>query len=120
MHPIIERIEHLRAAGGLTRSDFARKMGVAPQTYAQCFQQEDDDPLVKLMSGLADAYPDLSLRWLLTGEGEPPSANALLDAGPEEVAMLSQEDEAELDRVFEELDTDDDGLLTEQDLLQLT
>ena len=63
-----DRLADAREVVGLTQADFARRIGVAQRTI-QAWEEDRSEPRAKrlqMMSGMLN----VSIRWLLTGEGE--------------------------------------------------
>jgi transcriptional regulator with XRE-family HTH domain len=63
-----DRLAGARDVSGLTQAAFARKIGVAERTV-QAWEEDRSEPRanrLQMMSGMLN----VSIRWLLTGEGE--------------------------------------------------
>jgi len=63
-----DRLADARDVVGLTQTQFARKLGVAQRTI-QAWEEDRSEPRanrLQMMSGMLN----VSIRWLLTGEGE--------------------------------------------------
>jgi len=63
-----DRLADARDVVGLTQAEFARKLGVALRTI-QAWEEDRSEPRanrLQMMSGMLN----VSIRWLLTGEGE--------------------------------------------------
>lgn len=65
---IIQRVEQLRGSLGLSKSRFARSMGLTPQTYNNFMGPQASKPSVKLIYGIVSAY-NVTAMWLLNGSG---------------------------------------------------
>ena len=90
-----DRLSDARAALGLTQKDLARRLGVREKTL-DAWENDVSEPRANRLSILAGLL-NVSLRWLLTGEGEGLSAPA------EEV---SQGDTAEILSDLRQLQSD--------------
>ena len=62
------RISEVRAAEGLSQAEFARRVGVSRSYLSEVENEKGKAPL-ELIVGIATAFPRVSLKWLLTGEG---------------------------------------------------
>lgn len=62
------RIEELRLTTGLIPSDFARHIGVKPNTYLVTVTYCRRKPPIELMQAVLRKYK-ISARWLMLGEG---------------------------------------------------
>lgn len=63
-----DRIEGAREASGMTQADLSRRLGVKLRTV-QSWEEDQSDPRGNRMQMLAGML-NVSLRWLLTGEGD--------------------------------------------------
>lgn len=82
-----DRLADARQAVGLTQKEFARRLGVRLQTL-ESWENDLSEPRanrLQMMSGLLN----VSLRWLLTGQGEGLSPPA--EEGPAEVTQILTE-----------------------------
>ncbi len=91
-----DRLTAGREAIGLTPEDLAQRLGVTERTLT-AWEQDMSGPRANRLQMLA-AVLNVSLRWLVTGEGEPPSelrAVSSEDAGAilEELRALRNEAE---------------------------
>ena len=66
---IIERIFKVQEFYSLTQIVFAEKTNIS-QSFLSEIKSKRSGPSVKLIIGIANAFPEINLRWLLTGEGE--------------------------------------------------
>ena len=65
---INKRIEELRLTTGLNATDFARSIGVRPNTYLVSITYSRRKPSIELMQAVMRRYM-ISGRWLLLGDG---------------------------------------------------
>ena len=65
---INERIEQLRETTGMIATDFARHLGVIPNTYLVTVVYNRRKPPIELMQAILRKYK-ISARWLILGEG---------------------------------------------------
>lgn len=65
---IVERIERLRTALRLNKSNFARAIGLSPQTYNNFTGAQASKPSVELLHGLVTRC-GANPMWILTGAG---------------------------------------------------
>jgi repressor LexA len=70
-HPVHERLSFLieRLAGGI-QARFAERVGVPTGTIGDILGKKKSKPGFELTGKILQAYPEVSERWLLTGEGE--------------------------------------------------
>lgn len=68
-----DRIAGAREAAGLSRSEMARRLGVQPKTVRH-WEEDVSEPRANKLQMLAGLLA-VSMGWLLTGEGEGPSAS---------------------------------------------
>lgn len=81
-----DRLTAARETAGMSRADLARRLGVRQATLAG-WEDDRAEPRANRMHMLAGML-GVSMRWLMTGEGEgPDSENAL---GPDLRAMLGE------------------------------
>lgn len=69
-----DRLAAAREQGGLSRDDLARKLGVDPVEVA-AWEDDREEPRANRMAMLAGVL-GISLAWLMTGQGDGPSAPA--------------------------------------------
>lgn len=62
------RIEEVRLTTGLTATDFAKKIGVKPNTYLVTVNYSRRKPGIELLQAILRTFK-VSPRWLLLGEG---------------------------------------------------
>lgn len=86
---IIERVEQVRQGHRLNKSDFARRLGLKPQTYNNFIGAQGSKPSAALIVGLLRAFPDVRPRWLLLGSDAetPPGKLPWGEAVPVEQAV---------------------------------
>ncbi len=65
---IITRIEALRIYTGLSRSGFARQVGITPSQYHSYTAEKPSKPTVALLLGIVNRWP-VDANWLILGEG---------------------------------------------------
>ena len=68
-----ERIELLMKCYELTPSQFADKVGIQRASISHIISGRNK-PSLDVMLKIYEAFPDLDMKWLMTGEGEIPSA----------------------------------------------
>lgn len=86
-----DRLAAAREAAGLRPQDLAARLGVRSKTLRD-WENDVSEPRANRLQMLA-ALLGVSLRWLLTGEGDdvpPPHADAGLDPGGDSVPVLRQ------------------------------
>ena len=78
MDTINERISSVFQSSSLSLRKFSEKVGVSPTTINQVCKGRKagntyvhQNPKLPLIIGIAKAFPEVNLRWLLTGEGHP-------------------------------------------------
>lgn len=65
------RIKEVRLLHNLSQVAFASRLGVS-QGFVSDAERGKSKPSVEMLIGVANEFPDISLRWLLTGnEGDP-------------------------------------------------
>lgn len=108
---ISERIDFIIQEKKISRTKLAAVLGIPQQTFNKYFHSAKGTSLVALTGRLCELWPDVSRKWLETGEGEPyqteqhsaeeyAALKAELDAAH---AMLDTKD-AEIERLRSELD----------------
>jgi transcriptional regulator with XRE-family HTH domain len=65
-----ERMAWIRASASLSQAEFARKI-FASRSYLSEVENGKGKPSIDMISGIATAFPSISLSWLLTGDGSP-------------------------------------------------
>ena len=73
-----DRVAGAREALGLTQDDVASRLGIKLETLAG-WEDDLNDPRANKLQVLAGVL-NVSIKWLLTGEGEGPAVPAALDA----------------------------------------
>ena len=65
------RVREVRLLHNLSQAAFASRLGVS-QGFVSDAERGKSKPSVEMLIGIANEFPDISLRWLLTGnEGDP-------------------------------------------------
>lgn len=67
--PVYERVKYLIEYFDMSKSDFASKMNITPQALSNVLSGENN-PGFNFIYNLAIAFPNINMRWLITGEGE--------------------------------------------------
>lgn len=108
-----DRLAGAREAAGLTQDALAERLGVQSDTIA-AWEEDRDDPRANRLQMVAGML-NVSLMWLLTGEGEgldgPPGAVAQADAEREtlreirDIRTVLAELDARIDRLERKLTT---------------
>jgi len=62
------RIEEIRKTTDLNPTDFARKIGILPNTYMITVNYNRRKPCIELIQAILKSY-QVSARWLMLGEG---------------------------------------------------
>ncbi len=68
--PIIERLTKFIISSGLTSSQFADKAGIPRPSLSQMLHGRNKSLNNQVLEKLNDAFPQLSIEWLLFGRGE--------------------------------------------------
>jgi len=84
-----DRLADAREAQGMSQEDLARRVGVKPSTLVR-WENDLAEPRANRLSMLSGLL-NVSLRWMLTGEGEGLSAPVEGIAMPEEVSAILTE-----------------------------
>jgi transcriptional regulator with XRE-family HTH domain len=66
---IQERIIKIIEAEGINRSNFSKKISIMPQTLHNIVSGRRTNPSYDIINSILKAYPNISARWLITGEG---------------------------------------------------
>lgn len=66
---LIDRLEIVRKRAGLNKSQFERSLSVSTG-YLKLTEKRQSQPGTELLIEFSKKYPDICLKWLLTGEGE--------------------------------------------------
>lgn len=69
-HEINERITIFREHKSIKQSLFAKLIGVSRSTLSEIENQKNYAPSTQLIIGIANAFDDINIEWLLTGKGE--------------------------------------------------
>ena len=69
-HEINERIKIFREYKSIKQSLFAKLIGVSRSTLSEIENQKNYAPSTQLIIGIANAFDDINIEWLLTGKGE--------------------------------------------------
>ena len=64
-----QRIKQVQKHYDLNEKNFIQKIGVAQSTYNSLFSR-GSKPSVQLIESIANAFPQIDTRWLITGNGE--------------------------------------------------
>ena len=77
MEEIKDRVKLVMERESLTAGAFADSIGVSPATITHILNGRNKYPSTEVLLRLHNRYPDVSLQWLLLGEGDgiiPPSS----------------------------------------------
>lgn len=86
---VIQRIIKLYKSENLEQKEFSEKIGIPSSTFNNMLKR-DSDPKYTTLRAILDAYPKLSLEWLMFGTGEmwtespksnQPTSSCLLGGG---------------------------------------
>lgn len=83
-----DRVAGAREQAGMTQAQLARRLGVKKATLVG-WENDLSEPRANKLSMMAGIL-NVSLMWLLTGEGEGMSPSDEVDAAPEMTAILSE------------------------------
>ena len=78
-----ERIELLMKSYGLTPSQFADRTGIQRASVSHIISGRNK-PSLEVLQKIYEAFPELDIKWLMTGRGEEPVVSAL--GGPSDAA----------------------------------
>jgi transcriptional regulator with XRE-family HTH domain len=67
---ISERITIFREYKNLKQSVFARLIGVSRSTLSEIENGKNNAPSTSVIVGIANAFNDINIEWLLTGKGD--------------------------------------------------
>ncbi|MEX0317006.1 MULTISPECIES: helix-turn-helix transcriptional regulator [unclassified Ruegeria] len=84
-----DRVAGAREAAGMSQSEMARRLGVKKSTVA-AWEQDLSEPRANRLSMMAGML-NVSIMWLLTGEGEGMDAPADIDEGDADLAAMAAE-----------------------------
>jgi len=79
-HSIIERVKFLQASMNASIRKFAQLLDLS-ESNVRNYTERGIRPSAELLTKVALAFPQVNLKWLLTGEGEPFQPDAV--ASPE-------------------------------------
>jgi transcriptional regulator with XRE-family HTH domain len=99
-----DRVAAARDAQGLTQEEFAKKLGVKLKTV-RGWEDDVDEPRANKLSMLSGML-NVSMRWLLTGEGDElsaPAGEVELSGGVKDVLMELRRTKAEFARLSDHL-----------------
>ena len=74
-----ERIELLMKCYSLTPSQFADRTGIQRASVSHIISGRNK-PSLEVLQKIYEAFPELDLRWLMTGQGEEPVASVVTSA----------------------------------------
>ena len=77
-----ERIELLMKCYGLTPSQFADRTGIQRASVSHIISGRNK-PSLEVLQKIYEAFPELDIRWLMTGQGEEPVASAVATTASE-------------------------------------
>lgn len=108
---LAERIDFIIKEKKFSRSKLAVLFNVTPQTFNAYFHSPRGKALAALTGRICELWPDVSRKWLETGEGEPYQAEqhsaeeyAALRAELDAVQAMLDAQQAENERLRSELD----------------
>lgn len=84
-----ERIELLMKCYELTPSQFADRTGIQRASVSHIISGRNK-PSLEVLQKIYDAFPELDIRWLMTGKGEEPVTKADDSVDVEEKTLFSQ------------------------------
>jgi len=99
-----DRVAAARDAQGLTQAEFAKKLGVKLKTV-RGWEDDVDEPRANRLSMMAGML-NVSMRWLLTGEGEDlgaPEGEVELSGDVKDILMELRRTKAEFARLTDHL-----------------
>ena len=82
-----DRVAGAREGAGLSQEELARRLGIRPRTL-QTWEDDLSEPRANKLQMLA-GVTGVSLRWLMTGQGEGPQP-AAAEIGEDGVALLAE------------------------------
>lgn len=108
---LAERIDFIIKEKNFSRSKLAVLFNVTPQTFNAYFHSPRGKALAALTGRICELWPDVSRKWLETGEGEPYQTEqhsaeeyAALKAELDAVQAMLDAQQAENERLRSELD----------------
>lgn len=81
-----ERIELLMKCYGLTPSQFAERTGIQRASVSHIISGRNK-PSLEVLQKIYEAFPELDVRWLMTGQGDEPVAPGEANLGLMETAV---------------------------------
>jgi transcriptional regulator with XRE-family HTH domain len=97
----------------LTQRAFATRIGISQSAISSLFSQRENRPGLDMLQKIAIAYPEISLEWLLLGQGDMTK----LMASPSEMAKLELTAKALIDRQERSglaIEGNDDGTMPDE------
>ncbi len=85
-----ERIELIMKSYGMTPSQFADRTGIQRASVSHIISGRNK-PSLEVLQKIYDAFPELDVKWLMTGVGEEPVANGVASSNVPENTLFSQE-----------------------------
>lgn len=100
MEEIKDRVKQVMNRENLTSGAFADSIGVSPATITHILNGRNKYPSTEVLLRLHNRYPDVSMQWLLLGEGEgieTPSFNQddLFNEGEKAVNLTNDTESSE-------------------------
>lgn len=89
---IFERINTIIATENLNVASFARKIGIGDQIIRNIVVLKRNNPSFVVLSHIIEAFPMLSVEWLLTGRGAMVKASSNTDCITELINYLRERD----------------------------
>lgn len=84
-----ERIRLLIESLGLTQAEFAEKVGIQPSTLSNALRGRNDVSSTIIIK-IHETYPEISINWLMFGEGES-NIESVAGAKPRENLIFSSD-----------------------------
>lgn len=81
MEEIKDRVKQVMDRENLTAGAFADSIGVSPATITHILNGRNKYPSTEVLLRLHNRYPDVSMQWLLLGEGDGVSAPTIGQEG---------------------------------------
>jgi transcriptional regulator with XRE-family HTH domain len=82
-HPIIERVKFLQTYLNVSIRKFAQLLDLS-ESNIRNYTERNIRPSSEFLTKIALAFPQVNLKWLLTGEGEPFQSDTTASSGSEE------------------------------------
>ena len=86
---VIERFQQIISSLNLSAGTFAERISVSPGTISHILSGRNKYPSTEVLLRIHDTFPNISLNWLLTGEGE----SGLDHINPESIESASEEND---------------------------